>query len=128
MNPNTTNPLMFILEARPERYIKTPSATVLALLKMLEAAAAVWGGIRAADFLRDLIDGWGEALPVSLLLSMLPAELTELLPHGTLPSGGTVGLALTGAAALCLFAELLCLAAEGAAAPLLRFASKSLAV
>ena len=47
MNPNETNPLMFILEADPGRYIKTPAATVLAFLKALEGAAACFCGVVA---------------------------------------------------------------------------------
>ena len=124
MNANETNPLMFILEAAPERYIKTPAATVLALLKIAEGAAAVLGGIQAADYLRGWAAGWGEALPIELLKSMLPADVAALLPHGTLPSGGTAGTVLTAAAALCLCCLLLCLIAEGLTAPLLRFTMK----
>ena len=122
MNPNSTNPLMFILEADPARYLKTRAAALLALLKLIEGVAAVWCVSQMIAFLRAFAADSGGALPVDAVKSVLPYELTALLPQGTLPSGGAVGTALTALAALCLLAELACLALEGFAAPYLCFA------
>lgn len=122
MNPNETNPLMFILEADPGRYIKTPAATVLALLKALEGAAACLCGVRAIGFLRALYAAW-DVLPVmKLLQNRLPAELSGLLPSGTLSSRGMALTVLAGAAAICALVGIVCLLLEGAAALYLRFA------
>ncbi len=44
MNMDTINPYMLILKADPGKYIRTPSATVAALIKAAEGVLAFFGG------------------------------------------------------------------------------------
>ena len=64
MNPHASNPYMFILKAEPERYIKTPAAAVVALIKAAEGAAAVFCVVRLFDYMKQLFHGKGGALPL----------------------------------------------------------------
>ena len=49
--PITDNPMFWILEAAPERYLKTSSATALVILKAIEGFAAFFLGFRILAFL-----------------------------------------------------------------------------
>ena len=88
MNPVLSNPLMFILEADPEKYIKTPSAAVVAVIKLLEGFAAFLFCFRMLDALRGLVTGRAPLLPIELLKALVPVELSVRLlperPHGSL--------------------------------------------
>ena len=124
MNPHTSNPLMFILEADPDRYIKTPAAAILAVLKAAEGVVAFMWCFRMLDCLRRIIAERLSMAPVEVLGSLLPGELTRLvLPTGA-PLAGTVGMLLGAVAAACMLLELASLAAEAVAAVLLRFADR----
>jgi hypothetical protein len=121
MNPHTSNPLMFILEAAPERYINTPAAAVVAVIKAVEGVVAFLWCFRMLDCIRQIVAGRLGIAPVGVLLSLLPGDLTRLVLPSGVPLDGTLGTVLSGAAALSVLAVLLCMAAEAAAAVLLRF-------
>ena len=121
MNPHASNPLMFILEADPDRYIKTPAAAVVAVIKALEGIVAFLWCFRMLDCLREIVVGRQAMAPLDVLCALLPGNLVRLvLPAAALP-GGTLSMVLGGAAALCVLAELVCMTAEAVAAVLLRF-------
>ncbi len=123
MNPVLSNPLMFILEADPEKYIKTPSAAVVAVIKLLEGFAAFLFCFRMLDALRGLVTGRAPLLPIELLKALVPVELSvRLLPERLMASGGTMWTALSVLTALCILAELVCFVVEAGACLFLRFA------
>ena len=124
MNPHASNPLMFILEADPDRYIKTPAAAVVAVIKAVEGVFAFMWCFRMLDCLREIVVGRQAMAPLDVLCALLPGNLVRLvLPAAALP-GGTLFMVLGGAAALCVLAELVCMTAEAVAAVLLRFFDK----
>lgn len=120
MNPYASNPYMMILKADPDRYINRPAPTVLTLIKVPEGCAAFLWCFRMLDCIGKIVTGKLTQTPAGVLLSLLPWELVRLVPVAA-PSGGLLGKVLGGIAAVCVLLELLCLAAEGAAALLLRF-------
>ena len=124
MNPYVSNPLMFILEADPDRYVRTPAAVVAAAIKALEGVVAFMWCFRMLDCLRLIVVGRQAMAPMDVLRSLLPRDLTRLVLPDSAPPDGTFLAVLGGAAALCILAELVCMTAEGVAAPLLCFAGK----
>ncbi len=124
MNPHTADPMMFILKADPARYIRTTPAAVAALLKAAEGMAALLCCFRMFSLLREMLGGQLRQGPMEVLAALLPEELARPLTAGLSAPQGKLWTALGAVTALCLLAELACLAAEGAAAPVLRFAMK----
>lgn len=122
MNPHASNPYMFILKAEPERYIKTPSAAVVALIKTAEGALAVLWVFRLLDYMKELLHGKGGALPLEILAVLLPNKITALILPGRIPNGGMIGKYLCWAAMIIMTVILICMAVEAVAALLLRFA------
>ena len=121
MNPHASNPLMFILQADPDRYIKTPAAAVVAVLKAVEGIVAFMWCFRMFDCLRGIVLGRQAMAPIDVFRALLPGDLTRLVLPAAAPSGGTLVAVLGGAAALCVLAELVCTTVEAVAAVLLRF-------
>ena len=122
MNPALSNPLMFILEADPEKYIKTPSASVVAIIKTLEGFAAFLCCFRVLDVLKGFAAGHAPLSTFALLKTLVPVELSvRLLPETTTAPGGTVQTVLTIVAGLCILAELVCFVVEAGAGLFLRF-------
>lgn len=122
MNPHASNPYMFILKAEPERYIKTPSAALVALIKAAEGAVAVFWVFRLFDYINQLFHGKGGALPMEILAVLLPKKITALILPGRIPNGGMIGKYLCWAAAIIMTVILICMTVEAVAALLLRFA------
>ncbi|MBR4472629.1 MAG: hypothetical protein IKS55_03225 [Oscillospiraceae bacterium] len=122
MNPHTSNPYMFILEADPSRYIKTPSAAVVALIKAAEGGVALLWCFRLFGYLQQLFHGKAGAMPLEILRVLLPKEMMDLILPGAIPDGGMIGKVLCWVVSLSLFVILICMAVEAAAALLLRFA------
>ena len=121
MNPHASNPLMFILEADPDRYIKTPAAAVVAVLKAVEGVVAFMWCFRMFDCLRGIVLGRQAMPPIDVFRALLPGDLTRLVLPAAAPSGGTLVAVLGGSAALCVLAGLVCTTVEAVAAVLLRF-------
>ncbi len=121
MNPYASNPLMFILEADPDRYIKTPAAAVVAVLKAVEGVVAFMWCFRMFDCLRGIVFGHQAMAPIDVLRVLLPGDLTRLVLPVAAPPGGTLVAVLGGVAALCVLAEIICMAVEAVAAVLLHF-------
>ena len=123
MNPALSNPLMFILEADPEKYIKTPSASVVAIIKTLEGFAAFLCCFRVLDILKGLVTSRAPLSLSALFRALVPVELSVRLLPGTLTApGGTVWTLLSALAALAVLAELVCFVIEAGAGLFLRFA------
>ena len=121
MNPHTSNPYMFILKADPARYIKTPSAAVVALIKAAEGGVALLWLFRLIEYLRQLVSGKAGAMPIEILGVLMPKEIADLILPGAIPNGGTLGKVLCWAVAIVLSVILVCMAVEAVAALLLRF-------
>ncbi len=124
MNPHTADPMMFILKANPARYIRTVPAAIVALLKAAEGMAALLCCFRIFSLLREMFSGQLRLGPMEVPAALLPEELARPLLTGLSAPQGRLWTALGTVTALCLLAVLACLAAEGAAAPVLRFAMK----
>ena len=122
MNPHASNPYMFILKAEPERYIKTPSAALVALIKAAEGAVAMFWVFRLFDYMKQLFDGKAGALPLEILAVLLPNKITALILPGRIPNGGMIGKYLCWAVTIIMTVILICMAVEAIAALLLRFA------
>ena len=121
MNPYASNPYMMILKADPDRYINRTAPAILAVIKAAEGCAAFMWCFRMFDCIGRIVTGKLTQTPVGVLLSLLPWELVRLVMPDSVPSGGTLGNVLGCIAAVCVLVELLCLAAEAAAALMLRF-------
>ena len=123
MNPVSSNPLMFILEADPGKYIKTPAAAVVAVIKSIEGFAAFLCCFRVLNALKGFAAGHAPLSTFALLKTLVPVELSvRLLPETTTAPGGTVQTVLTVVAGLCILAELVCFVVEAGAGLFLRFA------
>ena len=122
MNPHASNPYMFILKADPARYIKTPSATVVALIKAVEGGVAILWLFRMIDYYKQLLSGKAGAMPLEILPVILPKEIADLILPGKIPDGGMMGKVLCWAVAIVVSVILICMAVEAVAALQLRFA------
>ena len=122
MNPHASNPYMFILKADPARYIKTPSAAVIALIKAAEGGVAVLWLFRLIDYLKQLFNGKAGAMPIEIFGVLLPKKIADLILPGAIPDGGMMGKVLCWAVAATVSVILICMAVEAVAALLLRFA------
>ena len=121
MNPHASNPYMFILKAEPERYIKTPSAALVALIKAAEGAVAMFWVFRLFDYMKQLFDGKAGALPLEILAVLLPNKIMALILPGRIPNGGMIGKYLCWAVTIIMTVILICMTVEAIAALLLRF-------
>ena len=121
MNPYASNSYMMILKADPDRYINRPAPTILTFIKAAEGCAAFLWCFRMLDCIGKIVTGKLTQTPAGVLLSLLPWELVRLVMPDAVSSGGLLGNILGGIAAACVLLELLCLAAEAAAALMLRF-------
>lgn len=121
MNPYASNPYMMILKADPDRYINRTAPAILALIKAAEGCAAFMWCFRMLDCIGQIVTGKLTQTPVGVLLSLLPRELVRLVMPDAAPTGGALGNILGCIAAVCVLVELVCLAAEAAAALMLRF-------
>ena len=122
MNPTSSSPWMLILKADPDRYIKKPAPTLVALLKVPEGIIALTWCFQMIHCIQELIGGRLFS-PVGLLASLLPRELGRLIPVSDIAFGTKLDMIACCAAALCILTELVCMAAEAAGAVLLRFAA-----
>ena len=122
MNPHTSNPYMFILQADPGRYIQTSSGTVAALIKTAEGGVALLWCFRMLDYLKQLFSGKAGTMPHEILHVLLPKRIADLLLPGTVPDGGMLGKILCWTAAVSILVFLICMVVEAVAALLLRFA------
>ena len=122
MNPHTANPYMFILKADPARYIRTPSAAVVALIKAAEGGVAILWLFRLIDYFRQLLSGKAGAMPLEIFGVLLPEKISDLILPGRIPDGGMMGRVLCWAVAATVSVILICMAVEAVAALLLRFA------
>ena len=116
MNPHTANPYMFILKADPARYIQTPSAAVVALIKAAEGGIAILWLFRLIDYMKQLFSGKAGALPLEIFGTLLPKEIVKLIIPGTIPDGGVMGKVLCWVVAVTISVILICLAVEAVAA------------
>jgi len=122
MNPHTSNPYMFILKADPGRYINTPAAAIVALIKAAEGVFAVFISIRMVGYMKMLLSRAAGKMPLELIRFLLPEEITKILLPGAIPDGGMIGKVLCWVTAASIFVLLICMAVEAVAALLLRFA------
>ena len=112
---------MFILKADPARYIKTPSAAVVALIKAAEGGVAILWLFRLIDYFRQLLSGKAGAMPLEIFGVLLPKKISDLILPGRIPDGGMMGKVLCWAVAATVSVILICMAVEAVAALLLRF-------
>ena len=116
MNPHASNPYMFILKAEPERYIKTPSAALVALIKAAEGAVAMFWVFRLFDYMKQLFDGKAGALPLEILDVLLPKKIMDLILPGRIPNGGMIGKYLCWVVTIIMTVILICMTVEAVAA------------
>lgn len=84
MDSVSLNPKMLILDADPERYIRTPSGAVVAIIKAAEGFAAFSLLVKMVALLKFLYPD-GKILPIQVLLVLMPKEIQKLV----MPAGVT---------------------------------------
>ena len=97
------NPMMWILQADPEKYIKKTSAAIAAFLKLIEGFFTAFAAVSLFGLFKDFVKGGSfqdglsiELLPrffVDQVLDMIPPEL--LAQSGVSGQGGTAQLDLS---------------------------------
>ena len=123
------NPKFMILEAAPERYINTVSATVVVLIRALEAFVAFQVFMKAGAYLLGLFSHGFETISLSeLLRTIFPEELLRAVSDGgryamwEFFGTGDLERLLVVALAVCILAVMAFIMIEAVMLIILRFA------
>lgn len=128
--PITDNPMFWILEAAPERYLKTSSATALVILKAIEGFAAFFLCFRILAFLIFAFEqGFsnGSVSLFGLLETLFPKEFIRAVTwNGSSVlekylTGNSLETNLTLILGICILVSLVCLIIESVTLIFLRF-------
>ena len=117
---NGSNPYMLILNANPAKYIKTPSSTVVTLIKVLEGVLSFLLCFRYFSYLYQLISGNFEIKAPFLGEYIALPDNLNILPI-SLPGGETTWRVLCGS---CILIILICTVIEAVLIIILRFVMK----
>lgn len=118
------SPWMMILETDPNRYIRTPAAALIVVLKAIEGfVTAIWA-VHLASTLLVLFTETGSVMGIDLLKDFLPAGFSAHQLSHQLPGGRIMGSALL----TCLILIFLCFSVEAVAGILLFFTETSATV
>ncbi len=113
--------LMSVSKAHPERYIKTTSSAVIALVKVIEGFIA-YGYLRILFYcLKALFIEKKLLFPTEFLEILLPNDIFRLLPVDAIPDIGLIVTRLCAAAAVFITVLLICIMLEGVLSVTLRF-------